>query len=91
MCAFYQTVYLTDVSTAIFSVGNILVAILVRNELVLHLLYRLAVWTSVRVNYGKYYLNSAVRSLYWWRSCLLCYLEFVSQQDDMLNFVVLAR
>jgi len=57
---FYQTIYLTDISTAIFSVGNILVAILVRNELILHLLYRLAVWTSVKIVYGKYYLNSGV-------------------------------
>ena len=57
---FYQTIYLNDISTAIFSVTNILVAILVRNELILHLLYRLAVWTSVKIVYGKYYLNSAV-------------------------------
>ncbi|MCP6759919.1 MAG: hypothetical protein NHB32_14400 [Fischerella sp. CENA71] len=57
---FYQTIYLTDISTSIFSVGNILVAILVRNELILHLLYRLAVWTSVKIVYGKYYLNSGV-------------------------------
>ncbi len=57
---FYDTIYLTDTSTAIFSVSNILVAILVRNELVLHLLYRLAVWTSVKIVYGKYYINSSV-------------------------------
>lgn len=57
---FYDTLYLTDISTTIFSVSNILVAILVRNELILHLLYRLAVWTSVKIVYGKYYLNSSV-------------------------------
>ena len=57
---FYQTIYLTDTSTAILSVSNILVAVLVRNELILHLLYRLAVWTSVKMVYGKYYFNSGV-------------------------------
>ncbi|WP_339376802.1 hypothetical protein [Nostoc sp. 106C] len=57
---FYETIYLNDISTSIFSVGNILVAVLVRNELILHLLYRLAVWTSVKIVYGKYYLNSGV-------------------------------
>ena len=57
---FYETIYLTDISTAIFSVSNILVAILVRNELILHLLYRLAVWTSIKIVHGKYYLNSGV-------------------------------
>jgi len=57
---FYETIYLNEISTAIFSVGNILIAILVRNELILHLLYRLAVWASVRIVYGKYYLNSSV-------------------------------
>lgn len=57
---FYDTIFLTDTSTAIFSVGNILVAILVRNELILHFLYRLAVWTSVKIGYGKYYINSSV-------------------------------
>lgn len=57
---FYETIHLTDISTAIFSVGNILIAVLVRNELILHLLYRLAVWTSVKISYGKYYLNSGV-------------------------------
>jgi NAD(P)H-flavin reductase len=57
---FYETIYLNDISTATFSVGNILIAILVRNELILHLLYRLAVWTSVKIVYGKYYLNSSV-------------------------------
>ena len=35
---FYETIYLNDISTATFSVGNILIAILVRNELILHLL-----------------------------------------------------
>ena len=29
---FYETIYLNDISTAIFSVGNILIAILVRNR-----------------------------------------------------------
>ncbi len=57
---FYETIYLNDISIAIFSVSNILVAVLVRNELILHLLYRLAVWTSVKIVYGKYYLNSGV-------------------------------
>ncbi len=57
---FYQTIYLSDTTTAIFSVSNILVAVLVRNELILHLLYRLAVWTSVKIGYGKYYFNSSV-------------------------------
>lgn len=57
---FYDTIYLNDISTAIFSVSNILVAILVRNELILHFLYRLAVWTSVKIVYGKYYINSSV-------------------------------
>ena len=57
---FYQTIYLSDTTTAIFSVVNILVAVLVRNELILHFLYRLAVWTSVKIGYGKYYLNSSV-------------------------------
>ena len=60
LVSFYQTIYFTDLSTAIFSVSNILVAILVRNELILHFLYRLAVWTSVKIVYGKYYLNSGV-------------------------------
>lgn len=60
LVTFYETIYLTDISTAIFSVSNILVAVLVRNELILHLLYRLAVWTSVKIVYGKYYLNSSV-------------------------------
>lgn len=58
--SFYQTIYLNDISTSIFSVGNILVAVLVRNELVLHLLYRLAVWISVKIACGKYYINSSV-------------------------------
>lgn len=60
LSTFYDTILLTDTSTAIFSVGNILVAILVRNELILHFLYRLAVWTSVKIGYGKYYINSGV-------------------------------
>lgn len=60
---FYETIYLNDISTATFSVGNILIAILVRNELILHLLYRLAVWTSVKIVYGKYYLNSSVHHI----------------------------
>lgn len=60
LAIFYETIYLNDTSTAIFSVSNILVAVLVRNELILHLLYRLAVWTSVKIVYGKYYFNSAV-------------------------------
>lgn len=60
LVSFYETIHLTDISTAIFSVSNILVAVLVRNELILHLLYRLAVWTSVKISYGKYYLNSGV-------------------------------
>ena len=59
---FYET-YLTDISTSILSVGNILVAVLVRNEVILHLLYRLAVWTSVKIVYGKYYLNSGVHNI----------------------------
>jgi predicted ferric reductase len=57
---FYQTIDFNDSSTSIISVGNILIAILVRNELILHLLYRLAVWTSTKIVYGKYYFNSAV-------------------------------
>ena len=60
LAIFYQTIYLNDISTSILSVGNILIAVLIRNELILHFLYRLAVWTSVKVNYGKYYLNSCV-------------------------------
>lgn len=60
LVVFYETIYLNDVSTAILSVSNILVAVLVRNELILHLLYRLAVWTSVKIVHGKYYLNSSV-------------------------------
>jgi NAD(P)H-flavin reductase len=60
LVVFYQTIDLNDISTSIFSVGNILIAILVRNELVLHLLYRLAVWTSTKIIRGKYYFNSAV-------------------------------
>ena len=60
LVSFYETIHFTDISTAIFSVSNILVAVLVRNELILHLLYRLAVWTSVKISYGKYYLNSGV-------------------------------
>lgn len=60
LAIFYQTIYLNDISTSILSVGNILIAVLIRNELVLHFLYRLAVWTSVKVSYGKYYLNSCV-------------------------------
>ena len=63
LLTFYETIYLTDTSTAIFSVSNILVAVLVRNELILHLLYRLAVWTSVTIGYGKYYLNSGVHNI----------------------------
>jgi len=57
---FYDTLYLNDISTTIFSVSNIVVAILVRNELILHILYRLAVWTSVKIVHGKYYLNTSV-------------------------------
>jgi NAD(P)H-flavin reductase len=57
---FYETIDLNDISTSIFSVGNILIAILVRNELILHLLYRLAVWTSTKIVYGKYYFNSGI-------------------------------
>lgn len=57
---FYETIYWNNISTANFSVINILIAILLRNELILHLLYRLAVWTSVKIVYGKYYLNSGV-------------------------------
>lgn len=60
---FYQTIYLSDTTTAIFSVSNILIAVLVRNELILHLLYRLAVWTSVKIGYGKYYFNSSVHHI----------------------------
>lgn len=57
---FYQTMHLTDVSTAIVSVSNVLLAVLVRNELIVHILYRLAVWTSVKIIRGKYYFNSGV-------------------------------
>jgi predicted ferric reductase len=60
LVTFYDTIYLNEISTSIFSVGNILVAVLIRNELILHLLYRLAVWTSVKIVYGKYYFNSSV-------------------------------
>ncbi|MDV2997274.1 MAG: hypothetical protein N4J56_006979 [Chroococcidiopsis sp. SAG 2025] len=60
MVDFYRTIYLTDVSTAIVSVSNVLLAVLVRNELIVHLLYRLAVWTSVKIGHGKYYFNSGV-------------------------------
>ncbi|BAZ18804.1 hypothetical protein NIES4071_106890 (plasmid) [Calothrix sp. NIES-4071] len=60
LIVFYDTIYLNDISTAIFSVSNILVAVLVRNELILHFMYRLVVWTSVKIVYGKYYLNSSV-------------------------------
>ncbi|OWY63733.1 hypothetical protein B7486_51380 [cyanobacterium TDX16] len=60
---FYQTIYLTDVSTAIISVSNVLVAVLVRNELILHLLYRLVVWISVEIDRGKYYFNSGVHHI----------------------------
>jgi predicted ferric reductase len=60
LVTFYDTIYLNDISTSMLSVGNILVAVLVRNELILHLLYRLAVWTSVKIVYGKYYFNSSV-------------------------------
>jgi hypothetical protein len=57
---FYQTIELDDTSTSVFSVSNIFAAILVRNELILHLLYRLAVWTSTKIVHGRYYLNSSV-------------------------------
>ena len=60
---FYQTMHLTDVLTAIVSVSNVLVAVLVRNELILHLLYRLAVWISVKIIRGKYYFNSSVHHI----------------------------
>lgn len=38
LVTFYDTIYLNDISTSILSVGNILIAVLVRNELILHLL-----------------------------------------------------
>jgi predicted ferric reductase len=63
LASFYQTIYLNDISTSIFSVGNILIAVLVRNELILHLMYRFAVWTSVKIVYGKYYFNSGVHHI----------------------------
>lgn len=57
---FYQSIFWTDISTSVLIVGNILIGILVRNELILHFLYRLAVWISVQTSYGKYYINSGV-------------------------------
>jgi hypothetical protein len=57
---FHETIYFNDISTTIFSVSNILIAVLIRNELILHFLYRLVVWASVKTVYGKYYLNSSV-------------------------------
>ena len=56
----YRAAYFTSVSTAIFSVSNIFVAVLIRNELVLHFLYCLAVSASKGSNRGRYYLNSSV-------------------------------
>lgn len=43
-----------------FSVGNLLLATLVRNELILHVLYRSAVTVSRMVPFGKYYINASV-------------------------------
>lgn len=67
LAIFYQTTYwtdiftdLTDTSMTVLCVSNILVAVLVRNELILHVLYRLAVWISVKIPYLKYYFNSSV-------------------------------
>lgn len=43
-----------------FSVGNLLLSTLIRNELILHGLYRLAVAVSKRITLGKYYTNASV-------------------------------
>lgn len=59
---FYRTELLSYFS-GIFSVGNFLLAILIRNELILHLLYQLAVSVSKRIAIGKYYINASVHHL----------------------------
>lgn len=43
-----------------FSIGNLLLATLIRNELILHGLYRLAVAVSQRIELGRYYINTSV-------------------------------
>lgn len=45
---------------ATLSIGNLFLAVLVRNELIVHLLYRLAVGISRIAPSGKYYINTAV-------------------------------
>lgn len=45
------------------SMGNLCLAVLVRNELILHFLYRLAVGISRILPYGKYYINTGVHYL----------------------------
>lgn len=60
---YYQTDYLLKLSASHLSVINLLIATLIRNELILHLLYRLAVWISnvpIGGKYSKYYINTCV-------------------------------
>ncbi|WP_413167910.1 hypothetical protein ACL6C3_14500 [Capilliphycus salinus ALCB114379] len=42
------------------TMGNLCLAVLVRNELILHGLYRLAVELSKRLKFAKYYINTSV-------------------------------
>lgn len=59
-----SSIYITETwnqaPIAALSIGNLLLAVLVRNELIVHLLYRLAVGISRIATSGKYYINTAV-------------------------------
>ena len=59
-----SSIYITETwnqaPIATFSIGNLFLAVLIRNELIVHLLYRLAVGISRIAPSGKYYINTAV-------------------------------
>lgn len=54
-----KTELLASTATAL-SISNLFLAVLIRNELILHLLYRLAVILSRRIVSSKYHINAGV-------------------------------
>jgi len=60
---FCATTSPAHLSVTTLSLGNLLVATLIRNESILHLLYRLAVWLSARAVHGRYFINASVHHI----------------------------
>jgi NAD(P)H-flavin reductase len=53
----------SHVSFTVISISHFLLATLIRNEFIVHFLYRLAVRLSAHFPYGKYYINASVHHI----------------------------